>query len=239
MLAQWLKEHSQLAVTGEQSTVEAAMDGPLLDELKPDLVINGLDDIDARKAVQKLWPALLVDGGINSVGAAVRAHSMSHRQFACMRCAFVEAKQDHIVQQSKATGLSRASLEGNTDRPITDKDIADARAERREWLRAQQKLGRKVCSTVMAAEADGLGLSLAAGFQPSVPFVATASAALVVAHVLRASLWPQKKFFHGFQFESVFAGPDTAHRYNKLASADCDCTRNASLIDAVRSRRAA
>lgn len=237
-LAQWLKERSRLAVTGERSTVESAMNGTLLDELKPDLVVNGLDDIEARKAVQRLWPELLVDGGINSVGAAVRAHSMSHRQFACMRCAFVEAKQDHIAQQSKATGLSRASLEGNTDRPITDQDIAEANPERQEWLRAQQKLGRKVCSTMMAAEADGLGLSLAAGFQPSVPFVATTSAALVMAHVLRALLWPQKKFFHGFQFESVFAGPETAQRYNKPASATCDCVRNAALIDTVRAQRA-
>jgi hypothetical protein len=238
-LAAWLKNRSELEVAGEQSTVEDAMGRELLKELRPDLVINGLDDIGARKAVQKLWPSLLVDGGINSVGAAVRAHSMAHRHLACMRCAFVEHVQDHIDVQSKATGLSRSSLEGNPNRLITDEDIAKANPQHREWLRSQQKLGRTICSTMSAAQADGLGLALEEGFHPSVPFVAAASAALVMAHVLRTMLWPGKKFFHGFQFESVFAGVDTAQRYNKLASANCDCTRNASIIDAIRATRGA
>ncbi|HYW55766.1 MAG TPA: hypothetical protein VE934_02305 [Polaromonas sp.] len=236
-LAGWLTTRSCLAVTGEQATVQSAMDDGLLDGLRPDLVINGLDDIGARKAVQKVWPSLLVDGGINSVGAAVRAHSMSHRHLACMRCAFVDPVQDHIDAQSRVTGLARASLEGNQDRPITDEDIAHASSERREWLRAQQRQGRTVCSTMNLAQAEGLGLALEEGFQPSVPFVATASAALVMAHVLRTLLWPQMKFFSGFQFESVFAGADTAQRYNKLASPGCECTRNKVIIDTILARR--
>jgi hypothetical protein len=237
-LADWLKRRSNLDIAGEQSTVESALAAGRFDSLRPDLVINGLDNVGARKAVQKLWPTLLVDGGINSVGAAVKAHSMAHRHLACMRCAFGEPAEDHIVAQAKTTGLSPSSLAGNQNRPIAEDDIEQADPKMREWLRSQQRLGRTICSTMGTAKAEVLGLNLEEGFQPSVPFVATASAALVMAHVLRTLLWPERKFFHGFQFESLFVGVTTALRYNKLASASCECTKNSSIIDSIRTKRA-
>jgi hypothetical protein len=93
------------------------------------------DDVGARRAVQKLWPSLLVDGAINSAGAVVVTHSTSHRRFACLRCAFTEPNEDHRAWQVKATGLHQNSLEGDQNRSITDEDIAMADESVREWLR--------------------------------------------------------------------------------------------------------
>jgi hypothetical protein len=85
--------------------------------------------------------------------------------------------------------------------------------------------------------ADRLGLKFAKGFQPSVPFVATASAALVVTQVLRNLLWREQRFVHEFQFSSLFVGVSTAVTVGRLASADCECTRNSTIIDALIARR--
>jgi hypothetical protein len=238
-LAAWLRERSgnNLEVKGEMCTIEEALEHGKLGSLRPELVINGLDDVKARKSVQRLWPSLLVDGAINSAGAAVVTHSMQYRRFACLQCAFAEPEEDHIALQARATGLVRSSLEGNQNRMITDEDIANANPEYREFLREQQRKGKTICATIPDAYAQRLGLNLEKGFRPSVPFVATASATLVIAQVLRNLLWPEKQFWHEFQFASLFVGPSTAQRFNRLASADCDCTKNANLIEAIQAQR--
>lgn len=236
MLASWLQSRSALKVDSEMTTIEGALASTVFTN-EVDLVINGLDDVGARRAVQKLWPALLVDGAINSAGAAVVTHNANHRRFACLRCTFPEPNEDHTELQAKATGLNISSLEGGQNRSISDEDIAMADESAREWLREQQRTGRTICSTVSTGVAHRLGLKLAEGFRPSVPFVATASAALVIAQVLRSLLWKEQRFVHEFQFSSLFVGASTAVTIGRLASPNCECTRNATVIDALIARR--
>lgn len=236
MLVDWLRVHSNLGVDGEMSTIEDAMANSSFQK-SIDLVINGLDDIAARRAVQKLWPSLLVDGAINSAGAAVVTYCAAQRGFACLRCTFTEPNQNHVALQANVTGLDPQSLEGDQNRPICDDDIAMADQEKREWLRDQQRQGKTICSTISAGMANDLGLALPKGFRPSVPFVATASAALVIAQVLRSLLWPEQRFVHELQFSSLFVGTHTAVKLSRLTSPDCECTKNRRLIDTLISKR--
>lgn len=236
MLAGWLKVRSDLEIYGKRATIEDALNNSTFKN-SVDLVINGLDDIKARRAVQKLWPSLLVDGAINSAGASVVTYSTKHRKFACLRCTFAEPNEDHSALQAQATGLHRRSLEGDQNRPITDEDIAMAEESSRERLHELQRQGLTICSTVSTGIADMLGLKLAKGFRPSVPFVATASAALVVAQALRNLLWPEQRFVHEFQFSSLFVGANTAVTVGRLALPECECTKNTAIIDALIARR--
>lgn len=236
MLASWLQSRSALEVNSQMTTIEGALASTAFTN-EVDLVINGLDDVGARRAVQKLWPTLLVDGAINSAGAAVVTHDANHRRFACLRCTFPEPNEDHTELQAKATGLNMRSLEGNQNRLINDEDIAMANESAREGLREQQRSGQTICSTVSSGVAHTLGLKLAEGFRPSVPFVATASATLVVAQVLRSLLWKEQRFVHELQFSSLFVGASTAVTIGRLASPNCECTRNATVIDAIIARR--
>lgn len=236
MLADWLRSRSKLEVNGEMSTIEDALSENFF-KYPVDLVLNGLDDVGARRAVQKLWPSLLVDGAINSAGAAVVTYSISHRKFACLRCNFPQPDADTGVLQAKATGLHKDSLKGDQNRLISDEDIAMAGESAREWLREQQREGGTICSTISNGMADRLGLKLAKDFRPSVPFVATASAALVIAQVLRNLFWPEQKFVHEFQFSSLFVGASSGVRFGRIASLGCDCTRNSTVIDALIAKR--
>lgn len=236
MLAAWLNERSILDVHGERTKIEDA-DARLTKGV--DLVINGLDAVDARRAVQRLWPSLLVDGAINSLGAAVVTHSVQHRKFACLRCAFAEPDRDHIAVQTHATGLHAESLKGDQNRAITDEDISAAEEWARDGLREQQRLGKSICSTVGERTSATLGIKTVDGFRPSVPFVATAAAALVVAQVLRNLLWPELKFVHEFQFSSLFVGADTGLKVGRLAFPTCECTRNSAVIDGLIATRKA
>ena len=239
MLAGWLQERSQLEVKGIESTIQAAMQDDEFTARNFDLVVNGLDDGTARRDVQKLWPSLLVDGAINSIGASVVTHSMDHRGFACMRCTFSEPRADLVEAQQRATGLSQASLNGDANRLLSDADIEAAKEEFRPWLRDQQRKGATVCSTIARGMAERLGLVFSPGFRPSVPFVATASAALVMSQVLRGLYWRAEPFIHEFQFGSMFIGPDTGVRVSRKAAPDCLCTTKRHIIYAgLAARRA-
>lgn len=239
MLGGWLQERSQMDVEGIDSTIQMAMQDDAFTSKNFDLVINGLDDVTARRDVQKLWPSLLVDGAINSIGASVVTHSMDHRNFACMRCTFSEPQVDLAAAQQRATGLSQASLNGDANRPLSDVDIDAASEEFRPWLRDQQRKGATVCSTIASGMAERLGLVFSPGFRPSVPFVATASAALVMSQVLKGLYWRSEPFVHEFQFGSLFIGPDTGVRFSRKAAPDCICTTKRHIIDEVLAERRA
>lgn len=238
-ISAWLGQtNSHIDAKGIESDIESLFSGENLQEKLIDVVINGLDDVDARHAVQKLWPNILVDGAINSIGSSVVTHSMAHREFSCLRCTFELPNKDHLKEQSEATGLSRASLEGDQNRLITDSDIDAADEASQPWLREQQRLGRTICSTMQIAQIEGLGLRLEKGFLPSVPFIASAAAALVMGQMLRNLLWPNEEFVHQFQFPNMFEGVENGHRFTRFASKNCECMRHAVLIDRLLTKRA-
>jgi hypothetical protein len=230
-LAAWLNQRSGLTVTGEQALVEDARAGTFVKGLTVDVVLNGLDDVQARHDAQMMWPALMVDGGINAVGAAVVTHRLDRPQGACLRCTFQLPIVNERAAQTKATGLSLESLRGDHGRLLSPADVDAADESHRPWLQEQLQQGKTICSTIAEGQArSALGVTLTTGFKPSVPFVATASAALVVAQALRSLLYPQERYVQLFQMASLFLGPHASAGALTPADARCECTTQRSLI---------
>lgn len=241
-LADWLKEQSggKLEATGEQARIADLIDAGTLKPKRIDLVINGLDDNQARHDVQRLWPSLLVDGAINSFGAAVVTHRLDLPSWACMQCTFELPHKDALKKQAKATGLGADSLKGDTNRQISDADIDAAAPEIRDALRAGRQAGATLCSMLPGLLAlQRMGVELDEGFRPSVPFVASAAAALVMAQVLRRLCWPETRFVHEFQIADLFRGFHTSLSLYRRASMSCPCTQRRSMILQLASRRQA
>ena len=93
--------------------------------------------------------------------------------------------------------------------PLSDQDIAAADQSKREWLRARQREGKTVCSIITEAQlAARLGVASNDGFRSSVPFVATASASLVLAAAVKTHAFPKAPAPSMFQISSMFLGPD-------------------------------
>ncbi len=236
-LSEWLDERSPLVCSGEQAFVETARSGRHLRAMAVDLVLNGLDDVQARWDAQLLWPSVLVDGGINAVGAAVVTHRLDRPDAACMRCSFRLSLIDEMTIQANLTGLNRATLSSDLGRALTEDDLVAAEESMRPWLRQQLAQGRTVCATITEAQSRGLGMELAGGFSPSAPFVATASAALVVAQALKALAYPSAEFIQRFQFENLFVGPDAAVGVLTPADPNCLCVTQRSAIERVDTNR--
>ena len=67
---------------------------------------------------------------------------------------------------------------------VTEADVDSAPAERQEWLR--ERIGQKVCSVVSEGVARQISMDeQRKGFAPSVPFVATMSACMVVGELVK------------------------------------------------------
>jgi len=236
-LASWLNRPDELLCTGEQAFVADARSGDFVGAMSVELVLNGLDDVGARHDAQLLWPAVLVDGGINAVGAAVRTHRLDRPNAACMRCSFKLPRVNERELQAKATGLSVRSLGSDLNRPLTEQDVLEADESKRAWLGEQLAQGKTVCATISEAQSRSLGLDLEEGFNPSVPFVATASAALVVTQALKALLYPDSEFTQRFQMESMFIGPEASLAVLTRADPGCQCMAHRGVIDRVVSAR--
>ena len=237
-LASWLRENSLLDVTGEKALIESAKAGETIPNLAIDLVLNGLDDSGARREAQKMWPAILIDGGINEIGAAVVQHRLNAEDLACMQCWFEPPKVDERVQQSSLTGLDIASL-SNLDRLLTEDDIEMAAEDKREWLRKNAREGKTVCSIITeAALSAKLGVDVDEGFRPSVPFVATTAAALVVSEAVKALLFPDEPVVSKFQIDSLFLGPEkSSMKLRMLPLSHCHCVIHRELINRLHAKR--
>lgn len=234
-LARWLCENTKLIATGEQAFIRDALGGSAVKDLRPKLVLNGLDDVGARHDAQLAWPDILIDGGINEVGAAVVQHRQDERRLACLRCSFVLAPTAPAMSQEELTGLSPGVL-AQPEVVIDDSHIAAAPLERKAWLRARK--GKTVCSVQSEATLAALGVPSHEGFRPSVPFVATAAAALMVAEMVKAICAPERPYFQRFEMGSLFLGPVQSAGVNAPASNECLCVRAKAAISAWRRAQA-
>jgi hypothetical protein len=154
-----------------------------------------------------------------------------------MICSFRAPKVDERTLQSRATGLSVESLSIGLNRQLTEQDVLQAHETQRDWLRSQMAQGKTICAAITEAQTRALGMNTVVGFSPSVPFVATASAALVVAQALKALFFPSSEFAQRFQMESLFIGPEASVGVLTHADLSCECVVHRRLIEKVAADR--
>jgi len=222
-LVRWLAANSKLTTTWKKSTIQAAIASGHFKK-SPKIVLNGLDDVPARRETQRLWPQVLIDGAINPIGAAVIQYRLARPESGCLMCWFEEEPVDAKVAQSRVTGLRVDSLD-DISRQLTDEDIANADPERRAWLLECKRQGKTICATfTSAAELEQrLGVKAEASFRPSVPFVATAAAALVMAEAVKAVAFPAVKSPAMFHMGNLFLGPEHSMPVHRHPSPRCQC----------------
>ncbi len=237
-IATWLNGNSRLEVTGEKNLIEVARSAPTISGLSVDLVLTALDDIEARCDAQGLWPSIIIDGGINEVGAAVIQHHLDQEELACLKCWFDPPKKDERFLQSSLTGLRLESLK-DAGRILTEDDVMHAAEGKRDWLKKCLLDGKTICSVISEATiAAKLGVDVQEGFRPSVPFVATASAAMVIAETVKALVFrvPAKSML---QIANLFWGPEeTTITVSRPPSASCQCVVHRKTILQLRAKKA-
>ena len=201
----------------------------------PHIVVNALDNIDARHEAQGIWPDIAIDGAIGQFECQVSSHPWGP-DIACLRCLFRHPPASADAIAARATGLSHRRIH-EPDSLVTAEDIESSPPERRQFLREQ--LGRPICSVIREAVAKQISDdSLPEHFEPSVPFVATMSAAMVVTELIRFTSGMPSVLEPRFQFD-LLVGPAFGQRFDQRRRNDCICTTRAANINRFRQSRRA
>jgi len=227
----WLP--SAVHVTGYHETIEQFRERCGKEIPYPKLIVNGLDKISARRAVQDLWPDQIIDGAIGTVACEVTLHPWGP-DLSCLKCDFVEPATPAEQRQAEATGLRPERL-ADPLTVITEADIEASPLEKREWLR--ERKGKQVCSVVSEGMLALLsGEAQSAGFEPSVPFVACLSSCMIVSELVRYLQGVPQILETGFQFD-VMVGPENGQRKAHSRKPDCMCVTRRHNIELLRGKR--
>lgn len=203
------------------------------DRSVPKIVLSGFDNVEARHAIQGLWPDLIIDGAIGPrLECQVSAHPWES-DIGCLRCIFESPKGASARDaQQVISGLSAESLSDLT-RLLTAEDVEAADSKFQPWLR--ERVGKPICSVLEDAQVLAGGV-VPAGFRPSVPFVATLSASMMVGELVRYLLTGSVGVEPRFQC-SVLWGPELGDFFPEDRHADCVCVQRSRNIRIVRKAR--
>jgi len=194
------------------------------------VVVNGLDNVDVRHAVQQLWPDVVIDGAIGALMCQVSRHP-AEGDIACLLCLFDPPVKDALAQQVAATGLTPARL-GQPNDPVTEADLLTAPEHQRSWLAT--RIGQPICSVVSEGVTQALSSERQRqGFAPSVPFVACLSACMAVAELVQYLEGRASVIETRFQFD-VLRGPQGGGMLDQARRRDCMCVQRQNTIRQFR-----
>jgi molybdopterin/thiamine biosynthesis adenylyltransferase len=201
----------------------------------PAIVLNGLDNRDARRAAQRLWADVTIDGAIGDFMCQVSRHPGDPDvNTACLRCIFapeIGPRAEDVA--AAASGLRVVRV--NVNDIVREEDVLAAPERHREALRTQ--VGRPICSVTSEAVAQAISeVEQHKGFEPSVPFVATCSAAMVVGELVKAVMDLPSSLDPRFQFD-ILHGPAAGLDFPESRHVDCECVQRRSVITTFRAAR--
>lgn len=198
----------------------------------PEVILNGLDNRDARRAAQRLWADVTIDGAIGDFMCQVSRHPGDPDvDTACLRCLFAPESGPSAEKVAAAASGLRADRV-NADDVVREEDVLTAREEHREALRAQ--VGRPICSVTSEAVARAISAAeQREGFEPSAPFVATCSAAMVVGEWAKSVTGLPSSLEPRFQFD-ILHGPAAGVAFPESRHADCECVQRRDVIARFR-----
>lgn len=150
----------------------------------PSIIVNGLDNVQTRHSVQRLWPEVLIDMAADGLMNQLIVKPLRGDGICLLRA--LRGPQDEIGWAERAareTGLKvDRILEGPTT-AITDADIAEAPELQRPALERARAQGQAICGRL--TEQNLLFERPDPDFAPAVPFVTGFSGVAGAAATMR------------------------------------------------------
>lgn len=232
--------NDKLTIKGHVMRLERYIE--LVDKIVPHpwVILTAPDSSEPRREAQGLWPDVAINGAIGEFEAEVGVHP-AEGDVACMRCLFKpKTNFDWVAEVSKKTGLSSERIAKEGDSLVTAEDVAKAPEEHKSWL--SERIGKPICSIAEEGLARRISkdVDMPENFRPSLPFVASLSAAFMcgelVKYVMGASTTAVPRIQH-----DILRGPSTALLFEQTRSTSCECVTRATNIarfrEEVKARR--
>lgn len=150
----------------------------------PPVVIGGLDDVETRHSVQRLWPSALIDMGAGGTTAQVLLHHAGEGGQCLLGALTVppdaELYADRVAQ---LTGLRPDRVTEGPTTQVTAEDVAAAPPEFRDQLEAARRRGQLVCGRI--TERNLFGEEASTDFAPAAPFVSALAGTIGAAETTK------------------------------------------------------
>jgi hypothetical protein len=189
----------------------------------PSLIVGGLDNVETRHSVQRLWPEHLIDmaaGGFTSqvLIKSAGAHGL------CLLGALRRPPNEptHFERLSQQTGLQIERILKAPTEIITKEDVASAPQAIRHELEVARQQGELICGRIrrhnLSSDANG------SDFAPAVPFVTSFSGVVGAAETMKWLMGQANSESLHFQY-SFQSGRGRALQME--CSRDCECASRA------------
>jgi hypothetical protein len=202
----------------------------------PAIALSAVDSVITRYAIQDMWPGLVINGAIGDFPLEVSLHRWGEN-VACMRCIYQElAGERSEAILSRETGLPSEMLE-DLDSPLTEAMVGSLPESLCVLLRPH--VGKRMCAVV-----NEPGLRKIAhgapepGFEPSVPFVAAMSGAMMAGEFVKQGMGIGSRLAPRFQMDAL-VGPEAGQFFDEERRGGCICVARRDAIDRARAARRA
>jgi tRNA A37 threonylcarbamoyladenosine dehydratase len=184
----------------------------------PALVVAGVDNVEARHELQRLWPTVLIDMAAGGLTSQVIVKHLADAGQCLLAAHTMPPNEETTVERlSRISGLQPRRIRDDFEQALSAQDVARAPAELRDSLEEARRAGKPRCGYLTELNLnDETG---DAEFAPAVPFVTAFSgivaAAETIKHLSGASTGSLQ---YQFSFQS-----GRGRRTTRLCPGTCEC----------------
>ena len=204
---------------------------------RPEIILSAVDNNDARKMLQMLWPTLLLDGSTGETLSQAFRYEYG-KPSACLMC--IHPTQgtglSYTRTLSELSGLPEDRVRSSQSDPamvITEHDVSIAPQEKRDFLRA--RVGQTGCSVLSELERFSSQQPSQLPIEPAVSFVSMNAGILVAGELIKWISGMESPLQGLFQIDSMFP-LDSAFLQPIDRVATCYCAVHENQIREYRAR---
>lgn len=150
----------------------------------PPLIVSGLDNVETRHAVQRIWPEVLIDMAAGGLTTQVIVKKRADDGLCLLRALTLSANEiSYTDRLAMETGLRRERILNEPTTPITQGDIDAAPPDKRPALERARQQGQLICGRVTEQNLKLEGYD--PDFAPAVPFVTAFSGVIGAAETIK------------------------------------------------------
>lgn len=184
----------------------------------PELVVAGVDNVETRHQIQRLWPSVVIDMAAGGLTSQVIVKHLSDTGQCLLDAHTVPPNEEGTVDRlSRMSGLQPGRINHDFEQPVSEDDVAQAPPEFRTSLKEARRAGKPRCGYL--SDLNLLDEPDHEEFAPAVPFVPAFSGIVAAGETIK-HLTACSGGSHQFQF-SFQSG--RARQTTRRCPDTCEC----------------
>jgi len=184
----------------------------------PELVVAGVDNVETRHDIQRLWPRAVIDMAAGGFTSQVIVKHLADSGQCLLDAHTIPPNEETTVERlARISGLETGRIANDFEQPVSAEDVAHAPAELRDSLDEARRAGKPRCGYL--TELNLREESSEAEFAPAVPFVTAFSGIVAASETIKHLIGASNG---SLQFQFSFQS-GRGRRTTRLCASTCEC----------------